>query len=83
MDKENIVIHRNERVEENDFTMTHTCDYCNRYAGQVARILNPISFEVILICKTCLSETIEMMDKNMQENFQPDFEKARNEVDKT
>ena len=78
MDKTQVRIYKNSRAEENDFTMQYPCDYCNRFVGQIAKIVNPVTFCVNRICKTCLSETIEMLDKNMQENFQPDFEKSRN-----
>lgn len=77
---------RNERKGENDFSMDYPCDYCNSFVEQVISLENTCEDGYnhdceILICKGCLSRLIEALDKNMQENFQLDFEASRIYVD--
>ena len=68
-----IKILRNKRCEHPmDFSMKFPCDFCNDYVSQVA----VISFG-IPICKSCLQEVIDKLDKNMRDNFQKDFDEER------
>ena len=49
----------NKRKEPNDFTMTISCSFCPRFSPVVISIPNTDK----KICKTCLSEMVEFIDK--------------------
>lgn len=77
MERKNVLIYENKRIEENGLNVTFPCDYCNRFSSQVAELCNYMIKGRVFICKSCLSETIEILDKNMRDGFQSDFELSR------
>jgi hypothetical protein len=79
-DKMKYKILRNKRTEPNDFKMEHSCDFCCRFASQVLTIHPKFTtFKELTnnICRTCLQEMCDALDKNMVDNFQKDFEESR------
>jgi len=63
---------RNKRVDE-DYKIKHHCYFCSNKSTQVLEL----PFIKRNICKTCLQNMINALDKNMINNFQNDFEESR------
>lgn len=89
--KKEFNILRNKRTEANDFSMEYPCDFCQRFAGQVIELPNPIgsSMDIIdedtgprepRICSACLHDMQEAMSKNIRDHFESDFQESRQEV---
>ena len=78
MKLDKVEILSNLRVDPNDFLSSIQCDYCNNYQSQIAKV--PVGGGIchIFICKTCLTQLIEKMDRNMVINFETDFIRNRN-----
>jgi ribosomal protein RSM22 (predicted rRNA methylase) len=89
MIKDNLCVLRNHRTEENDFSMEHPCDFCDDFVGYVVQIPDTRTYRKVSkeeglyavremqICKTCLTKMIEVLDKNIVENFQNDVDKLK------
>jgi hypothetical protein len=71
---EKATIHRNLRRSEDDFSADIVCEFChNQYNSQLLKL----PFVDRWICKGCLQDAVSILDKNMINNFQPDFERSR------
>ena len=56
--KMNLKIFENKRIDENDFSMDYSCSFCPAFVSMVVQIPKTD----LLICKSCLTKMIEMID---------------------
>ena len=68
-------IHRNKRSAPNEFVNTVDCNFCNHYVSAVIQIPNT----KLHICKTCLGQLSDAIDKLTRDSFEPDFIESRKE----
>ena len=67
-------VFRNFRVGEDDFKPEYCCDFCaSQFNSYLLRLPDTNKY----VCKGCLSDMIEILNKAQVDNFQKDFEVAR------
>lgn len=66
-------IYSNPRVEANDFRMKYKCNFCDKFNSKVLEPPDCYSFNSmynpVLICKTCLGNMMNALDKALIEEI--------------